>query len=376
MNISNRRLLIISAIAIVAIITLTFFSAPNSNNKISSGSTFGRNPDGYRAWYGYMLERGTPMRRWQKPFRRFIASHKDSGVTYIQIRSTKQFQDSELLRHSLSKSEKNWLKRGNILIIVGEFQPATAAPFSNILKADNLDRIKIETTRRKQSKSNNITLAILKDNFGAIVWKKQIGKGKIIYTATPYLAANAYQDYGDNYELLAQLASTNKKIFVDEYIHGYKDKETIAREAQTSLWSYLAQTPLFLLFIQLLIIILVATIAEFRRFGQPINSKTSVVDNSMAYIQALAGVLEKTGCTDFIVETIGKDEQRKMQKFLGLGQTLVEGETLVQAWKQQTGKSATELRQLLQLSQNPKRLSKNELIDWLERWQRISKIEN
>ncbi|GAB4535045.1 MAG: DUF4350 domain-containing protein [Pleurocapsa sp.] len=370
MNISKRRVLILGFIAIAAIVALTFLAAPNSNNEISSGSTFGRNPDGYGAWYEYMSERGTPVERWQKPFRRLIKNQENGDITYIQIRSKEQFQQSKLLSYQLSELERNWLKQGNTLVIVGEMQPSTAAPFSSILRSEDLKKIKIETTRRK--KANNQTNTLLKDDFGQVVWSENIGEGKLIYISTPYLATNAYQEFPDNYEFLAQLVSKNHKIFVDEYIHGYKDKETIAREAQTNLWNYLAQTPLLLLFIQLLIIILIAIAVAFRRFGQPVSLKTSVVDNSMAYIQALAGVLEKAECTDFVVETIGKDEQRKLQKSLGLGQTLVEKETLITAWTKQTGKPATELSQLLQVSQRQNRFSESELITWLEKWQKIN----
>lgn len=368
MMMRQNRFWIFALIAIAAVIILTIFAAPDGN-KVNSGSTYGRNPDGYGAWYEYMSERGTPVIRWQKPLSKFIANH-NSGVTYIQIRGKEQFQLSSLLTHQLKDSAKDWLNNGNILVIVGEFQPVTAAPFSSLLSQDNFPKIKIQTTRRK--KPNSKIQIILEDSFGAVVWQETVGDGKIIYLSTPYLAANAYQEFPDNYKFLAELVSKTPTIFVDEYLHGYKDRETIAQEEAEDLFNYLAQTPLFLLLIQLIIMALVALASEFRRFGKPINLTIPIVDNSMAYIKALAGILAKAESTDFVVQTIGRDEQLKLQKSLGLGKTLVDRQTLTAAWQKHTGKPATELNQLLQVFYSQKRLSQSELSQWNEKWQTIN----
>ena len=368
MMMRQNRFWIFALIAIAAVIILTIFAAPDGN-KVNSGSTYGRNPDGYGAWYEYMSERGTPVIRWQKPLSKFIANH-NSGVTYIQIRGKEQFQLSSLLTHQLKDSAKDWLNNGNTLVIVGEFQPVTAAPFSSLLSQDNFPKIKIQTTRRK--KPNSKIQIILEDSFGAVVWQETVGDGKIIYLSTPYLAANAYQEFPDNYKFLAELVSKTPTIFVDEYLHGYKDRETIAQEEAEDLFNYLAQTPLFLLLIQLIIMALVAIASEFRRFGKPINLTIPIVDNSMAYIKALAGILAKAESTDFVVQTIGRDEQLKLQRSLGLGKTLVDRQTLTAAWQKHTGKPATELNQLLQVFYSQKRLSQSELSQWNEKWQTIN----
>ena len=256
-------------------------------------------------------------------------------------------------------------------MIIGIYQPATAAPF-NSLFSQGERQIKIATTRRKKHPSKTI----LGDRFGAVVWEKKIGKGKVIYAGTPHIAANAYQGLTDNYEFLAELVSENKTIWIDEYIHGYKDRETIAEEKQEDLLSYLAQTSLFPLFIQLLIIILVAVIVAFRRFDQPTIINNPVLDNTMAYIEALSGVLAKANCTDFVMTKIAKDEQLKLQKKLGLGQTLVDEETLIAAWIQQTRNSPIKLRQLLQILKSDRRLSDKELANWVQEWQEILSVNS
>ena len=201
-----------------------------------------------------------------------------------------------------------------------------------------------------------------------MVWAEQMGQGKIIYCTTPYLAANAYQDVFDNFEFLAELVSDRQQILVDEYIHGYKDQETIVQEQQENLLDYLAKTPLLFLFIQTVLIGIVAAVSALRLFGQPLVPQTAISDNSTAY----AGVLAKANSTDFVVEAIAKDEQRKLQTALGLGKSLVDHQTLIAAWKQQRQESATELSQLLQVSDAKRKISDAQLISWIQKWQQIN----
>ena len=370
MNIRPRKSWLLILIAFAVIIIITLVAAPN-NNKLPSGSTYGRNADGYGAWYEYMASRGTPIQRWHKPFDKLIDQQDTKRVTYIQIYSKFLFKQSKLIPPQLTTSEEGWIKQGNTLAIIGISQPATAAPFNSVLSQGDR-QIKIATTRRKV----NPDKILLGDRFGSVVWEEKIGQGKVIYAVTPHLAANAYQNSQDNYEFLATLVSQNQQIWIDEYIHGYKDRETIAEEKKEDLLNYLAQTPLFPLFIQLLIIIAVAVIGAFRRFGQPTIMNRPVLDNTMAYIEALSGVLVKANCTSFVVKTITKDEQLKLQKKLGLGQNLVEEETLIAAWTQQTGNSPTKLRQLLQISKRKRRLSDRELANWLQKWQEVLSVNS
>lgn len=374
-NLRQRKWLYI-AIAIAIIVIITLIAAPNSNGgKNDSGSTYGRNPDGYGAWYEYMSKKELPIKRWKKPFSRLIKDDiQEGGVTYIQIRSKTGFASSII---DLSENEEKWVGKGNTLVLLGKYQPATAAPFESLIpyrdRPLSSREIKIETTRRHDPQDK--TKILLGDSYGAVVWSEKVGQGKVIYSTTPYLAANAYQDNNsyDNYQFLAELVSHNQAIWVDEYIHGYKDKETIVREKQDNLLSYLAKTPLLLLFIQTIIITSIAVVTAFRRFGKPVIPKNAIVDNSTAYIDALAGVLEKANSSDFVVDTIGKDEQLKLQASLGLGQSLVDENTLVTAWKQQKDQPVSELSELLRINLAKRKISDAQLIIWIQKWQKINK---
>jgi Domain of unknown function (DUF4350) len=362
MNISKHRVAILAAIALSVMILLTLVLAP-SRDRFSSGSTYSRSPDGYGAWYAFMEQRGTPIRRWE---RSFAALENKTPITLLRVRGN--FEALEI-----DPEEQNWIQNGNTLVTLGVWKPVTEAPFSTQIESSQ-GNVKIETGRRASlEKDENQRLG---DRFGAVAWEKIWGKGRAIWVTTPYLAANAYQNEPGNYAFLAQiLTETNQPIWVDEYLHGYRDPNAKEEETVVRDWvEYLVRTPLLPISIQGAVILLVAIVAQNRRFGRSQTIDPPEVNNSLAYIQALAGVLRKAKSSEFIAETVGKAEKLALQDRLGLGSNPLEPEALLKAWQEQTGRSATELRSLLQRSQKQRSRSERELLTWLEKWQKIRKL--
>ncbi|MEA5535164.1 DUF4350 domain-containing protein [Crocosphaera sp. XPORK-15E] len=361
-NISNRKFALFITIIIVAIMIITIVVAP-SNNKLNSGSTYSRSPDGYGAWYTYMKERGTSLERWQKPFESL--SDKDD-ITLLQI------NPNNISINSLYFME-DWIKKGNNLIILGVKESVTKAKFTTF-KDSQFGQIKIETSRRNEEDVNKT----LGDEFGAIIWQENIGKGKIIAVVTPHLGANAYQDSPGNYEFLAQLVTqSGYPIYVDEYLHGYKDKEDIKEEVGENIFSYLSNTPLLPIFVQSLVIILLLIWSNNHRLGKAITLDKPNLNNSLAYVKALSGVLQKAESSDFVISTINQEEQKQLQKALGLNDKSLNSEGLIKAWEQQTGKSVQGLRGILNLTNKKGKMNDVSLRKWLAKWQEIrSKINN
>lgn len=245
----------------------------------------------------------------------------------------------------------------------------TEAPFST-RQLSSVGSVKIDTRRRRQLKGEQRQLT-LGDRFGAVLWQEQLGKGRAIFSTTPHLAANAYQDYLGNYTYLAQSIDNGNLLFVDEYIHGYKDPAVRESDAEQDLVSYLAQTPVFPALLQGGVLLLILIWAQNRRFGPPVALDIPVVDNSKAYIQALAEVLQKAECSEFVLDMVGKEEQLQLLKILGLGQIPLDHQTVVQHWVQQTGRSATELEQLLRVQSRKRGIRHKDLLTWLGKWQTI-----
>ncbi|MBS3026979.1 MAG: DUF4350 domain-containing protein [Dolichospermum sp. DET50] len=354
----NQRVAWLGAIVLTVIILLTTVAAPNT--QITSGSTYSRAPDGYGAWYAFMQDQNISIQRWQKPFSDLPTTK--NPVTLIQVNST--LKDIETY-----PQQEEWVKKGNNLVILGIKQPVTAAAFSTQHQS-TWGKVKIDTSRRHNTSSEEqVTLG---DKFGAVVWQKKSGKGKVILVTTSYLAANAYQNNDSNFKLLAELVSKNsQKVFVDEYIHGYKDKDTKKAAGENSVFNYFAKTPLLPAFIQLIVLLLVLIWAENRRFGKPLTLEIPVIDNSQAYIQALAGVLQKAESSDFVVEMLGKEEQIQLQQSLGLSKIPLDNQVLLKIWEEQTGNSSEKLNALLQLPLQKRRITEQELISWLEKWRNL-----
>jgi hypothetical protein len=396
----SRRSILFVVIVLVTLMVLSIVLPPQLGSR-RSGSTFSRAPDGYGAWFAFMQEQGVCIERWQSPF-------SDLGQNYTLLRV-----NSQLGMPYLSLQENDWVEKGNTLVVLGIWKPVTAAPFSTFHNTDT-GSVKIETRRRHKLKvsdndTNNDGEAMLSDRFGEIVWRRSIGDGQVIYATTPYLAANAYQDHRGNYQFLAQLVKARGgAILVDEYMHGYTlaTRASQGEQPRTSPRSqdhpsgnrqalrdhrnstckfpppqeiaptdpidwqdYLAKTPLLLVFVQLLILLFLLIWANNRRLGLPQPLVSPQIDNSTAYMQALATVLHKAECSEFVVDQIGKAEQLQLQRRLGLGEVLVDIPTLIQAWVQQTGQPATELESVL--STGPKRLNDLELLTWLKQWQSV-----
>jgi len=394
MNFKNRWLWF-GAIALLVLLGLSFFAAPANN--LRQGSTYSRSPDGYGAWFAYMQAQGKPIQRWQKPIDQLFNADKppvpsateisdrhqglpqsappQSPITLIQIDNSGSWATA---------ANPDWIKQGNVLVLLGTQILVTQAPFRSSLSSP-MGNVKVETSRRFTSSAQRSPepyageiRPILRDAYGAVVWEEAIGKGRLIHSSTAFLAANAYQDEPGNFKFLAQLVTdSGHPIWVDEYIHGYKDPDTVTSGKSQSLLGYLAKTPLLIVGTQTLVLLLTLIWGQNRRLGAPQKLIEPSEDNSTAYIQALAGVLQKANSSHFVVETIAKAEQIQLQRALGLGTALLDPQVVSAAWHQQTGQPAAQLQAILDVPQGDRHPSDSELLAWLKNIQTArQRLEN
>ncbi|PSR15769.1 DUF4350 domain-containing protein [filamentous cyanobacterium CCP3] len=377
----QRRTLILGLLALALLLGLLVLGGPSSS-PLESGSTWHRGPAGYSAWYKSLEQQGISVQRWQRPVDDLLEQLDEAeGATVTLMQNSASSETLvAVLPGFVAESElpallpwlPDWVEAGHQLVILGVKAPATAAPFSQTLSSET-GPVQIDT-RRRYTAGSRLGVA-LEDDYGAVVWQQAIASGPVTIAATPHLGANAYLDQPGNFALLTELvAGAGQRVWIDEYLHGYRDEEAIAAEVGSDSWlSYLARTPLVILAAQILAVTLLALLASNRRLGQRRSLPTPTIDNSRAYIQALAGVLHKANSHDFVVQTLSQAERRALQKSLGLGETPISLDQLQADWDQQSDRPATDLSALL----NPP-VPKNEsqLRDWLKRVQSLHYPEN
>ncbi|ASC73632.1 hypothetical protein XM38_046030 [Halomicronema hongdechloris C2206] len=353
----QRRLWLLFGMGLLLLLGLLSLSTPSAFS-LASGSTWNRNPDGYAAWYDYMEAQGVAIQRWQQPVADLLKQRRDQEpATLVQIHPTFwSVEGSWAQRPWLD----DWLRRGNTLVVLGLSYPVTAAPFETQIPSDR-GPVTIATRRRQAAEKGT---PLLQDDQGLIVWRQPQSAGQLILAVTPHLAANAYQQAAGNFPWLADLVTqAGGPIWVDEYLHGYREAEASATAGASSWLTYLAQTPLVLVCGQIVVICLLIGWAQNRYLGAPQAIHPPVVDNSTAYIQALAEVLYKANSHQFVVDALAAAERQQLQQRLGLGTGPVDDATLATAWHQATGGAATELHPLTP----PTSLNTMTLREWLRR---------
>ncbi|MBC7969854.1 MAG: DUF4350 domain-containing protein [Verrucomicrobia bacterium] len=382
-SLSKRRLWRWALLLIPLFMVLIFMSlrAP-----ALQGSTYSRAPSGYGAWYASLQQQGIPAKRWQRPLEELLAPSVPKGEEVVEhdygnvppVRLLARIGGAPMTlvriangreKVSLPIAHQDWVEQGNVVVLLGVRSPVTNASFSSSLPSPT-GAVKVETRRRyiEATADQNI---LLKDSAGAVIWEQVLGQGRIISVVTPHLAANAYQNEPGNFKFLTKLVTApGNPIWIDEYSHGFRDQKAIAKEKSGSLAGYLAQTSLPILAMQALIILLVLIWEKNQRFGLPVKLLPPKLDNNEAYIQALAGVLQKANCSEFVWETVGKAERAYVQRSLGLGIDSVELHVIIDAWVQQTGRPAAELEDVLS-QPTQKRPNRQELLTWLGKVQTL-----
>ena len=367
----NRRYITIAILGVVLLIVLGI--AP-TYNRVQSGSTWSNAPDGYGAWYEYMQQAGATIERWGRSLDDLLEEQGSAARPATLVRVIPPALDFE--QWNLSTALSDWIEAGNHLIVLSQQRPASAPQFETPISSDE-GLVTIQTRRRATATDPGFKgkiSPILSDSFGAVVWQQAFFLGEerdrndnYIQSTTPFIAANAYVNEPGNFAFLASLAqAAGGPIFVDEYLHGYKDSDVVVEEVAGTWFSYLAQTPLLVIVLQCVIILLIALVAQNRRMGLARSLQPKRTNNSEAYITALAGVLNKANSQDFLIETLTKAEQKALQRSLGLGDAPVSLDALQTAWQQTTGQSPAELNIL---KARPR--GKTAIQQWLQRIQQL-----
>jgi hypothetical protein len=347
---------LLASLCLILIVTAV---APPSYPK---GSSYDNALGGYAQWYRFMEAQHHPVKRWRRAYSQLAGT----GQTLIQAADVEGSQSPELGAPEIL----DWVKNGNTLIELSWAGGVTGAPFLSDLPTPQ-GAVRIETTRRYGR--SDFDEVLLKDAFGGVIGLEPVQKGEVIKIAYPWMGAGNYADRGANFQVLADLATQRRgTIWVDEWIHGYRDLQPtpVLAEGETQdLWDYFAQRPIAVMAGQGVLLLLLLLWGQNQRFGAQIRIAPPPRNSSEQYIQALADTLNTHGHTEYVLALLGQSLRDRLKSRLSLvGADLAgDGDGAIAAqWATVTGRPASELLELLEQSSVQKRLRDSELLTWVQ----------
>jgi Domain of unknown function (DUF4350) len=360
--------------AVMALLCLSIIVTTTAPQSYPKGSSYDQSLSGYAQWYRFMEAQNHPVRRWRQAYDQL----KGEGQTLIQVADVERFQNPNLEAPEIL----DWVKQGNTLIELNWSGEVTGAPFRSELPTSK-GVVLIETTRRYVAHTQNSNAVLLKDAFGEVIQSasheyENYEKGQIIRGVYPWIGSGIYAKKGANFQVLADLAMQRKgTIWVDEWIHGYRDTapaSAVAKAEKQDLWDYLARRPIAVMAGQGVLLLLLLLWGQNQRFGAVLKIAPPLRNSSEQYIQALADTLNTHGHTEYVLALLGQSFRDRLRASLGLLRAVpsVEGDRAIATeWAAATGRPASELLELLkpsnaEQSSAEKRLRDSELLIWVQ----------
>lgn len=343
-------LLVVSALAVYTNIKLDQEIGRNLPEATTFTSTFNMRPSGYSGFWEIARRTGLSCKRWQFPYRQLRAAHG----TLVIIGPNASLESHEL------DQVLDWLKSGNRLIYLDDFALSSSRSILQKLGMNAHTGTSFSDTIVPGQDSNqgyfahvgsvcvatdtsltggHTLLSSAKDTLLATV---PCGKGTVVVGTIPSLCANRHLSqpkHWANFQFLVNLLATGDgEILFDEFCHGYSQS--------TNVFVYLAKTPAGPLFLQGLLLLILAVAGSWQRFGSTVTIKSARKISNLEFIHGLANTYRRAGATDLALDILNHSLVSALCKALSIAPQ--QGpEKLAHAWSQATGRSASQLSDFL-----------------------------
>jgi hypothetical protein len=184
----------------------------------------------------------------------------------------------------------------------------------------------------------------LGDKDGAVLADFTYGKGRIIFLSDPFVVANNGIARGANLTLamniLDSMGSPERKIFFDEYHHGY-------RSESNPLVNYFRGTPVPWLALQGLLLCLLVVYTYSRRFARPMPLPQLDRHSPLEFVGSMANLQQVAQARDLAMENIYPRFKAHLCRRLGISIRATTDEIIESARRRRLPVSENELRQTL-----------------------------
>ncbi len=155
----------------------------------------------------------------------------------------------------------------------------------------------------------------LGDSEGAVLAECAYGKGRVIFLSDPFVVANNGIRQGSNVNLavnlIEALGGQQRKIFFDEYHHGFQSQSN-------SMMTYFRGTAVPLIFAQLCLVALLLTFSYGKRFARPLPMPMPDRHSPLEFVGSMASLQKSANAHDLALENIYPRFKTRLCRKLGL----------------------------------------------------------
>lgn len=335
------QILALLAVSVAAVIVGGAFDREMEKfvpESVTLTSTYNRKPSGLSALNEIAQKAGLNCRTWESPYRQLSDITRGALVIVDPNQSLQEFECEQIL---------NWVHKGNQLIFVDQFvfqlsrQMLEKLSIRTEVLDEGLEEISIEVDHNKPEFQHIEKLVVSADTLlkggreilthddkGAIFVQVEHGEGTIVVGSAPSIWSNRRlmkKESWPNYQLFVNLLSNAKgQILFDERCHGFTGASNV--------FIVLARGWVGLIVAQLLLMLAVACVSNWQRFGAPeIVNRARKISN-LEFIFGLANAYRRARANTTVLEIIGQSFRHRMCKDAGVSPH-DPNDKLIEAWR-------------------------------------------
>ncbi|HNB23712.1 MAG TPA: DUF4350 domain-containing protein [Candidatus Melainabacteria bacterium] len=327
-------------------------------------SVFNKKPSGLSGMHEILKKTGLKSGIWQLPYRNLSDT---KGMLVI-------LQPTESLSELDAKQILDWVEKGNDLVYFDHFSYKLTRRLIEKLSIDTRDGEtivdkRLALTQTAAPEFSHVPALVvsaerrlrggsplLSDSSGTLMAEVKHGKGRILLGTVPSICSNrrlANPESWPNFQFLANWFSTaNGAVIFDERCHGFS--------SATNVFHYLLRGPTGLVFWQLMLILLLATLSSAQRFGAVREVAVSRKISNLEFIHGLSNAFRRARANTAILEILGQSFKNQLCKALGISPHET-NENIVSAWQQSKQAPKANMEELI--AEYERALSKNYLSD-------------
>jgi len=348
--VKSRLFFVLAAVLVLVISSVVFYRERKAGELFPNRTTYSARPGGYKALYLALEELGyPPVGRWRKPLDGFTDPEDALVITSMPVGQLMGEDEQDVLAE--------WVQDGGRLVLIGHFFPLeggrgdlldrfdlwieneglpSVSPLMTMDRATGMvppvqptvytrgvSRIETGSPARVDSTESDAVVHFA-DDAGPVCLSAAFGRGRVVAVSTADVGSNLLVDREGNLEFLLNVlyreAGTGT-VWFDEYHHGYRER--------ADFWATAKESRSAPVFVQMLLLGLVAVLAAGRRFGPLRPLPAARRKETVEHVDCVAGLYETAKARSYALRQIYRRFRSEAARRAGLSPSAETGSVAV-----------------------------------------------